>query len=100
MGREIVLTFKGVDTTTPAVAPTCTEPGWTEGHHCNVCGTDYGCKQIPALGHSYKEIERLEPANGADGHILYECEHCKEQKKETIPWTEEPTETSEPPKIE
>jgi hypothetical protein len=52
------------------------------------------------LGHSYKEIERLEPANGADGHILYECEHCKEQKKETIPWTEEPTEASKPPKIE
>lgn len=79
--------------------PTCTEPGEMSSS-CAVCGDKKDSEQIPALGHSYKEIERLEPANGADGHILYECEHCKEQKKETIPWTEEPTEASEPPKIE
>ena len=79
--------------------PTCTEPGEMSSS-CSVCGDKKDSEQIPALGHSYKEIERLEPANGADGHILYECEHCKEQKKETIPWTEEPTEASEPPQIE
>ena len=79
--------------------PTCTEPG-EMNCVCSVCGDKKDTTEIPALGHSYKEIERCDPVNGADGHILYECEHCKEQKKETIPWTEEPTEASEPPKIE
>lgn len=79
--------------------PTCTEPG-KMNCVCSVCGDKKDTVEIPALGHSYKEIERCDPANGADGYILYECEHCKQQKKETIPWTEEPTEASEPPKIE
>lgn len=79
--------------------PTCTKPG-EKNCVCSVCGDKKDTVSIPALGHSYKEIGRTNPADGADGYILYECEHCKEEKKETIPWTEEPTEATEPPKTE
>ena len=79
--------------------PTCTEPG-EKNCVCSVCGDKKDTVSIPALGHSYKEIGRTNPADGADGYILYECERCKEEKKETIPWTEEPTEPTEPPKSE
>ncbi len=37
----------------PAVKPTCTESGWTEGKHCSVCGdTLVPQKMIEALGHT------------------------------------------------
>ena len=89
MGREIVLTFQGVDTTSPAVAPTCTEPGWTEGHHCNVCGTDYGRKQIPALGHNIMEGVDKAPTCTEPGYsasrACITCQMILENGKEIPP---------------
>lgn len=36
----------------PAVEPTCTEPGWTAGTYCIVCNTAFsGHVEIPAKGH-------------------------------------------------
>ena len=43
----------------PAVEPTCTEPGKTEGKHCSVCNTVLVAqKEIPAKGHT----EVIDPA--------------------------------------
>ena len=40
----------------PAVAPTCTENGWTEGIGCSFCGkTLQGQQVVEATGHSYDE---------------------------------------------
>ena len=75
--------------------PTCTEPG-EMSCVCALCGDKKDAEEIPALGHNDREIERCDPENGVDGYILYECENCKEQKKEIIPWTEEPTNPNEP----
>ena len=41
----------------PAVAPTCTTEGLTEGSHCSVCGEMLVPQQtIPATGHHYDAI--------------------------------------------
>lgn len=70
--------------------PTCTEAGETSAA-CNLCGDKKDSVELPALGHSYSEVSRTEPANGSDGFVLYECAHCKEQMKEIISWKEEAT---------
>ena len=38
-----------------AVAPTCTEPGLTEGSHCSVCNTVIKAQEtVPATGHDFE----------------------------------------------
>lgn len=38
-----------------AVAPTCTEPGLTQGSHCSVCGKIIEAQEVvPAVGHQYE----------------------------------------------
>ena len=80
---------------TVTIEPTCTQNG-EMSCVCSVCGDRKDTVSIPALGHSYYEVSRTDPANGNDGFVLYECEHCKEEKKETILWKEEPTIPPEP----
>lgn len=70
--------------------PTCTEPG---ERVCSVCGDK---EEIPALVHDWEEVERVKPADGKDGYILYRCKHCKEEKKEIIPWKDKEPEESNP----
>lgn len=67
-----------------AIEPTCTESGWTESSHCEVCGTMISEKvEIPALGH-------IDADN--DGH----CDVCGVDlapvapKEEVLPQEEAP----------
>lgn len=81
--------------------PTCTEPG-EMSCVCSVCGDKQDTVEIPALEHDFQEVSRTEPADGNDGMVVFRCTHCEEEKKETIPWMEEPTlpPETEPPATE
>lgn len=55
---------------------TCTESGWKEYGVCSVCGhSTY--EDVPALGHSLKHMERVEPTCREEGTIEhYLCTRC------------------------
>lgn len=62
----------------PAVDPTCTEPGWTTGTHCDRCGmVGFAQTEIPATGHSYVDHEAKTPTCTESGWAAYQtCENC------------------------
>ena len=64
-----------VEEVIPAVAPTCTEPGKTEGKKCAVCGdTLVAQKTVDALGHDYESVVTA-PTCTERGYTTYTC-HC------------------------
>ena len=55
--------------TDAAVAPTCTEPGLTEGSHCSVCSEVLVAQQtVAALGHAWGEPVWAWTGNDDDGY--------------------------------
>ena len=59
----------------PAVEPTCTEPGKTEGKHCSVCNTVIVAQEvIPAKGHTEVIDPAVEPTCTEPGKT--EGKHC------------------------
>lgn len=58
----------------PAVAPTCTETGFTTGIKCSECGEIIIAQQeIPALGHDYNSFV-VTPTCTEQGYTTYTCE--------------------------
>lgn len=88
----------------PAVAPTCTEVGWTEGWHCAICQmTLLQPTEIPATGHVWNDgVITKEPTQTETGIKTYTCLTCEESKEEILdklaPTTEEtkPNDSSTP----
>ena len=60
----------------PAVSPTCTVPGLTEGYCCQVCKT-VTIQQwtVGALGHNMIQSVK-EPTENEDGYTLHSCTRC------------------------
>ncbi len=63
----------------PAVEPTCTETGLTEGKKCSVCGEILEAqKEIPAKGHDYGDLitEVAATCTTAGTKAHYKCSAC------------------------
>ncbi len=63
------------EVTDPAVEPTCTEAGLTEGSHCSVCGAIIVAQEeVNALGHAYDEgVVTKEATCTEAGELTYTC---------------------------
>ena len=74
------------EVTIPAVAPTCTETGLTEGKKCSVCGTvTVAQTTVDAKGHTYNagEITTAPTCEGA-GVKTYTCVDCGHTYTEAV----------------
>lgn len=68
-GDHIVVTI-------PAVAPTCTETGFTEGKRCSICGEVLVAQtEVVATGHDYDDVV-TEPTCTEGGYTTHTCAAC------------------------
>ena len=69
-----------------AVAPTCTEPGLTEGSHCSVCNEVIKAQEeVAALGHTWDDGEiTTAPTCTKTGVKTYTCTACGQTRTEDI----------------
>ena len=74
------------NTTIPAVAPTCTTTGLTEGKKCSVCGTVTVPQQVvPMLPHPYVYAATTEPTLTSTGVLTGICSVCGGTTTVTLP---------------
>ncbi|MCR5459118.1 MAG: FecR family protein [Acetatifactor sp.] len=72
---EAELAHEHVEEMDPAVEPTCTEDGLTEGSHCSICGEILvPQKPVKAKGHTVVKDKAVKATCGATG--LTEGSHC------------------------
>lgn len=72
--------------TLAAKAPTCDEPGLTEGKHCSRCGEVFAQQtEIPATGHKFpaEPTKVLAPNCISAVTYVYKCNNCDFEKIET-----------------
>ncbi len=64
--------------TAEALAPTCTDDGYTEYTYCEYCGGELGKEVVPATGHAYEETEAEVPATteSVGKTAVYTCANC------------------------
>ena len=73
--------------------PTCTSDGQIV-YICS-CGDTY-TTPLPAIGHDWVEVNRVEAQPGVAGTIYYECSRCSETWEEVIPPLPIPSPTPSP----
>ena len=70
------------------IEATCLQGGVKETQvvciDCHVI-VDTRSESTAALGHSYEEVERLDPQIGKSGYIVYECSRCGDRYTVTLP---------------
>lgn len=80
----------------------CTENGY-EKYHCNLCGGDKK-ETLKKLGHSMKDVRRVEPTGDKNGEYVQRCTRCGYEKIEVLPMlkksAEQKKESSESKKTE
>ncbi len=65
-------------------AATCTEKGTTKTY-CTVCGKETKEPiEVPELGHSFIEVDKVEKTCTDDGYTLYRCTRCGITEKRDI----------------
>ena len=65
-------------------AATCTEKGTTRTY-CTVCGKETKEPvEVPALGHNFIEVDKVEKTCTDDGYTLYRCTRCGITEKRDI----------------
>lgn len=74
--EEVIPAFGHTVVVDPAVDPTCTETGLTEGSHCSVCNIVLVPQQtLPAKGHAYVGTV-TKPTCTEGGYTTYVCSVC------------------------
>ena len=72
----------------PAVSPTCTDTGLTEGSHCSACGAVLVPQaEVAAWGHTYYQASKLYPNCTEEGYCVYCCYDCADTYTEVLPAT-------------
>ena len=81
-----IVTHKHVYVKLPAVAPTCTTTGLTEGSKCSVCGSVIKAQtKTKALGHSFSAWKTTKKATTtATGTLTRTCTRCGKKETKTI----------------
>ena len=71
----------------PAVEPSCTVEGLSEGKKCSKCGKILVPQQrtSPALGHKWKETKKEDATCKKEGRVIKKCSVCGEEQETIIP---------------
>ena len=65
----------------PAVAPTCSQTGLTEGSSCTICGEIFAKQEtVAVLGHNYS-VTTQAPTCTESGYDLHRCTRCGKTTK-------------------
>ena len=86
-GETISAALGHTEVKDPAVAPTCTDSGLTEGSHCSTCAVVLTAQEkVNATGHNYGEwIVETEPTVKKEGLQSMTCANCSDRVTSVIP---------------